>query len=150
MALLKKKKKVTKILLKREVGILERWQSRKDQESVSPLMQQLHRQNLSCGIVPVPPEEKTGMEALLAHQQGHSQQNFPLTLKSQWHIQGHMLLTLVLRDLHFCGRKHTEQLGQESRGKQQCFIHFCLVSHKLLLIHFLHLQSGDLIPSLSL
>ena len=116
----------------------------------SPRRQQLHRQNLSCGIVPVPPEEKTGMEALLAHQQGHSQQNFPLTLKSQWHVQGHMLLTLVLRDLHFCGRKHTEQLGQESRGKQQCFIHFCLVSHKLLLIHFLHLQSGDLIPFLSL
>lgn len=45
--LTEKKKKVTKILLKREVGILERWQSRKDQESVSPLMQQLHRQNLS-------------------------------------------------------------------------------------------------------
>lgn len=78
----------------------------------SPHRQQLHRQNLSYRTVPVPPEEKTGMEALLAHQQGHSQQNFPLTLKSEWHIQGHMLLTLVLRDLHFCGRKHTEQLGQ--------------------------------------
>ena len=101
----------------------------------SPPRQQLHRQ-LSCGIVPVPPEEETGMQALLAHQQGHSQQNFPLTLNSQWHIWGHMLLTLVLRDLHFCGRKHTEHLGQESKGKQQCFIHFCLVSHKLLLIHF--------------
>ena len=98
--------------------------------------QQLHRQNLSCGIVPVPPEEETGVQALLAHPQGHSQQNFPLTLDSQWHIWGRMLLTLVLRDLHFCGRKHTEHLGQESEGKQQCFIHFCLVSHKLLLTHF--------------
>lgn len=47
MALLEKKKKSQKILLKREGGILEKWQSRKDQESVSPLMQQLHRQNLS-------------------------------------------------------------------------------------------------------
>lgn len=108
-----------------EQSILGRWWTGKHQEVTSPPRQQLHRQNLLWDNAGAPRKEKRD-GGLLSHQQEHSPWSFPLTPNSGWHIMGHMVTTLVLRDLRFCGRRCTGQLGGGKWVRNLLFCPFIL------------------------